>query len=132
VLTTNNTKGAWYTRSGAARAWREATYLLAKAAKLPQGLDGVHIHAVFGFTNRRNRDADNLHPTLKPIVDALGPQRQRWATRNGVRRLETSLGYGLVADDTRRYVSTWIDIDGNLYKHEQVILTITEGIQLWL
>lgn len=100
-LSLNNTRGHWTTRAEPARLWREATYWLAVQAKLPRGLSKVHIHATFHFTDRRKRDKDNLAPTLKPIIDALTPERRRIVKG----KLKVSKGYGLMPDDTPEYLT---------------------------
>ncbi len=122
-LSLNNTKGHWSTRSEPARLWRESTYWLAVQAKLPRGLKKVHIAATFHFTDRRRRDAENLHATLKPIIDALTPERRRIVQG----QLKVSKGYGLIADDTPEYLSTSLRIGGPISaKVGFVELTITE------
>jgi crossover junction endodeoxyribonuclease RusA len=74
------------------KQWRLASCLAARWAKLPTGLGRVRIDAVAHFRGRAPvRDTDNLRPTLKAVVDGLGPQR---ITKRGV-----VPGHGLIADD---------------------------------
>jgi hypothetical protein len=101
-----NDQANWYAKVGPIRQWREAAYWAAVQAKLPKGLGRVHITATLHFTDRRRRDADNLHPTLKPIIDGLGPQRVRVV--RGMPRV--ALGYGLIPDDTPEHLTTTLTI----------------------
>lgn len=59
---------------------------LARALNLPRGLDHVDVALLWRVTDQRRRDSDNPVLTLKACVDALAR-------------------YGLVPDDTYRYVS---------------------------
>jgi hypothetical protein len=101
-----NDRSNWRAKVEPIRAWREAAYWAAVQAKLPKGLSRVHITATLHFVDKRRRDADNLHPTLKPIVDGLGPQKTRIV--KGTPRV--ALGYGLVPDDTTEYLTTTLTI----------------------
>ena len=74
-------------------AVREATRWTAKVARLPRDLPHVWIEFVYRAPDRRTRDADNLVATLKPVADALAGGDSRKA------------GYGLVADDSPRYMT---------------------------
>lgn len=62
------------------QAWREAAHIWAIKAKLPKGLDHIHITATPMLTDVRKRDVHNLMPTLKAVVDGL-------------------VDYGLIPDD---------------------------------
>ncbi len=80
-LLTSNLRLHWATRALLTRQWREAAHWAAKAAKLPKGLERVHIVAtVHPGKGGRLRDAHNVYPTGKAAVDGL-------------------VDYGLLADD---------------------------------
>lgn len=69
----------------AIRAWRQATAMHARAAKLPTRLGRVSVYATLHFTNARRRDAHNYVMTLKACIDGI-------------------VDYGLIADDDRRHL----------------------------
>ena len=71
IITSNNERGHWAKRSGVKRALRHKTELLARAARLPRGLDRVHIVVYIDYPDRRRRDAHNLMPTIKCQIDGL-------------------------------------------------------------
>lgn len=90
-----------YKRAELVRTWRAATKQYATQARLPQGLRRVRIDIMARFQGAGPvRDTRNLEPTIKAVIDGLGPQRVR--TVQGVRHV--SPGYGLVPDDSDRYV----------------------------
>jgi len=105
--------GEWLTSNKTSRyqhgskGWRDATAVACRAAKLPQGLTPVTIHALAYYTGRAPvRDLANLYPTIKACVDGCTPLRI--STRNGKRH--TRGGYGLIPDDSDRHViglPTW-------------------------
>ncbi len=78
---------------------------LAKAAKLPKGLDHVTVQLHYRPRDNRRRDTENLSATSKPLCDGL-------------------VDYGLVPDDIPRYMA----------KPEAVIHSATTGIsgEMWL
>lgn len=125
-----NAREHWRAVSRSRRKWREAAYLRAAAAKLPRGLRRVCIDVELRFTSVRRRDAPNYHPTvIKPIVDALGPQRIVRG-KNGTR---VELGWGLIPDDTAEYLDLTVPHIGDpvprgSYPHGLVVLTITDLI----
>lgn len=89
------------------KIWRMASATYARQARLPTGLAKVRIDAVVRFAGRPPvRDTGNLEPTLKAVVDGLGPARtiSRTDRATGVRRRFYSPGYGLVPDDDARHV----------------------------
>ena len=71
IITSNNERGHWAKRSGIKRTLRHKTELLARAERLPKGLQRVHITASIDYPDRRRRDAHNLMPSIKPIIDGL-------------------------------------------------------------
>lgn len=101
-----NDRGPWQRRVPVVRVWREATYWAAVKAKLPKGLERIHVEATFHFPTRRARDAENYHATLKPCIDALGPQK----TRAIKGKFSVAVGYGLIVNDTPEHLSTNIVI----------------------
>ena len=74
-----------------ANRWRQQikndTITLAKQAKLPTGLDRIHVTLVWYPKDRRNRDSDNPTPTLKAAIDGL-------------------VKYGLIPDDNSEHVTS--------------------------
>lgn len=123
-LTANpRSTGDRYGRASTIRAWREATVLVCRAAKLPTGITPVRIHAIAFYATPRApvRDRLNLAPTIKAIVDGLGPART--ITRNGVPF--RSAGYGLVPDDSDEHVwdTTWKVVPG---QRDEVLVNIQE------
>lgn len=93
--------GDRYGRARTIRAWREASAVSCLVAKLPKGLTPVKLHLKLYYAARPPvRDADNIAPTVKAIVDGLGPARE--FARKGKRY--RSPGYGLVPDDSDRHV----------------------------
>lgn len=99
-LTANDRLDRWE-KAHRIRLWRSAAYLAARRDKLPTDLDHIRIEAVARFAGPPPvRDLANLHPTVKAVVDGLGPRRE--ARRNGT--VVVSVGYGLVPDDSDRHV----------------------------
>jgi hypothetical protein len=79
------------------KSWRAAAFVAAQVEHLPRGLARVRIDAVAHFRGRPPvRDRSNLSPTLKAVIDGLGPARE--IRRKGV-IVGTSIGYGLIPDD---------------------------------
>ena len=105
MLSTNTVKH-WRTTGPVKKAWREAMFVHAKHAKLPQGLRRVRIDIEMRFPVAARRDAPNYHQYLaKPLVDALGPGRAytiRTGKLAGTR--VTEVGYGLIPDDTAQHL----------------------------
>jgi hypothetical protein len=79
------------------------TWHAARAAKLPTGLDRVHVELHWRATVRRDRDSDNPAPTLKACIDALC-QGTRY------RGQVAFAGYGLTVDDNYRHVTSAVVI----------------------
>lgn len=94
--------GAWQGRARLIRAWRQATANACLGARMPQGVTPVSITATAYYIGRTApvRDRLNLAPTMKAIVDGLGPPRE--FTRKG--KLHVSPGYGFLPDDSDRHV----------------------------
>lgn len=91
----------WRRTCPARKAFREAMFLHAKAAKLPVGLARVRVDIVLSFPTGGRRDAANYHGNVaKPIVDAIGPAID---TVRGGKRLQAP-GHGLIVDDTAEFL----------------------------
>lgn len=91
----------WRRTSPVRKAWREAVFVHAKAAKLPVGLARVRLDVVLRFPREGRRDAANYHGNVvKPLVDAFGPPIN--TVRQG--KAISAPGYGLIADDTAEYL----------------------------
>lgn len=63
-------------------------------ARLPRGLAHVGIVLHWRVNDRRRRDADNLAPTLKALIDGLTRGARGWP------------GYGLTEDDDWLHVTS--------------------------
>ncbi len=70
-LTANQRFGHWAAKARITADVRRTTMLLARAAKLPRGVEHVTIRLYYVPRDRRRRDADNLVPTLKAACDGL-------------------------------------------------------------
>lgn len=81
-----NDRDHWATRSRKTKAWRNITHWVAKAERLPQGLDHATIIGYVHKTNGAAYDAHNLMPTLKAIMDGL-------------------VDYGLIPDDQNKHLT---------------------------
>lgn len=116
-----------YGRAATIRAWREATVVACLQAKLPKDITPVTIHAVAFYSSRQApvRDRLNLAPTIKAIVDGLGPPKA-W-TRNGAQK--RSAGYGLLPDDSDDHVlsTDWKVIPGQRDEVHVAIQEVTSG-----
>ncbi len=128
AMFTENTTKHWRVTGPAVKAWREASFVYATKARLPKGLARVRIDVVLHFADARERDALNLHKyVVKPIVDGLGKPRTV-TTKTGVR---VEPGYGLVADDTPRYVdgpypTIGAKVDKTVHPLGLAVVTVTD------
>jgi len=82
----SNERTHWAVRAEKTKAWRLVARNAAQNAKLPKGLQRVHITCTVHKTNNRSYDAGNLAPTAKAIVDGLVTD------------------YGLLPDDSNEHV----------------------------
>lgn len=91
-----------YRRAGLVKKWRKAVVTVAEMLELPHGITPVRIFVRFHYTSRQApvRDRHNLSPTIKALVDGLGPSRT--FTVKG--KTYTTDGYGLIPDDSDRHV----------------------------
>lgn len=101
-LTANDRLDRWE-KAHRVRLWRTAAYIHAVRAKLPTGLDRIKVLVVAQFPTGRApvRDAHNLAPTLKAVVDGLGPRRE--TTRKDGTTV-VAVGYGLIPDDSDKHL----------------------------
>lgn len=91
----------WRRTSPIRKAFREAMYLYARQARLPQGLQRVRLDFVLRFPSAGRRDAANYHGNvIKPCVDALGPAIDTVRAGKPIK----AVGYGLIPDDTAQYL----------------------------
>lgn len=94
----------WAPKAERTRTWRDLAKYTAKAAKLPTGLQRVHILAYVHKTDKRPYDAHNLYPTAKAAIDGL-------------------VDHGLIPDDTNAHLIGPDMRHGE--KREQAGITIT-------
>lgn len=80
-----NSRMHWAPKAEMTRAWRTAAHVAASKAKLPKGLQRVHIVVHIIKPTSREYDAHNLLPTMKAAVDGL-------------------VDYGLIPDDTNNHL----------------------------
>lgn len=109
-----NDRHHWAKRAKATRAWRNAALVVARAARLPKGLERAHLDVTFHKATRRSYDVHNLMPTAKAIVDGLvGTPRHP--------------GYGLLPDDDNAHL-TGPDLHaGEVAVRPCVVVTIRAG-----
>ncbi|MFC9874862.1 hypothetical protein [Nocardia salmonicida] len=86
------------------REIRTAVAELAEQAHLPRGVDHATVQLHYRPAERRRRDTDNLNATLKPACDGLAAGKPAWVAKSG-RKMRAQPGYGLVPDDTPRWMS---------------------------
>lgn len=128
VMQTSNRREHWRAISRRRKAWRDAAYWQAAAAKLPKGLSRVRIDVELRFTTNRRRDAPNYYSdVIKPCVDALSPPR-RVTSAKGVR---VEAGWGLIPDDTAEFLDLTAPRIGPTvskaeFPHGLVVFTITD------
>jgi hypothetical protein len=109
-LTSNNSHSvslaARYAHSEKVRAWRRATVEALQRKRFPTAVSPVTIHLKFFYAGHRPvRDRLNLEPTVKAIVDGVGPSRR--ITRDG--QTWDTWGYGFLPDDDDKHLlaTTW-------------------------
>jgi hypothetical protein len=103
-LTANqlNNRHNRYSRSTLTKEWRTIAATLAGVGGLPTGLDYIAVDGLARFRGRPPvRDRDNLRPTLKAVIDGLGPARV-WTRKGTTYR---SPGHGLIPDDSDKYLA---------------------------
>ncbi len=91
----------WRKTSPARKAFREAMFVHAKAAKVPVGLSKVRVDIVLRFPRNGRIDASNYYGNVgKPLVDAIGPAIN---TMRGGKPV-VAPGLGVIADDTAEFL----------------------------
>lgn len=70
VLLSANDRRHWRSRAQITRQWRKAAWAYAVQAKTP-ALTSAGFVITFTHPTLRRRDASNLHPTVKAIIDGL-------------------------------------------------------------
>lgn len=81
------------------RQWRFNAYSAASLAKLPTGLAHVRMEFEARFRGKAPvRDRFNLYPTIKAVVDGLGPSRI-------TQRTPYAVGWGLIPDDDDQHLT---------------------------
>jgi len=103
----SNQRLHWAARAKLVRSWRGAGLVYARRAKLPKGLERVHIRADIHKSGNRKYDASNMQPTLKALIDGI------------------VVDYGLCADDDNDHVEG-PDIRRGEPGRAAITLTITE------
>ena len=87
------------------KQWRDAAYIAAQIARLPNGLDRIRLAFVFHFPDHARRDALNYADTAKPVIDGWGPPFLRKPTPK-VPAGMSAPGWGLIADDTPAHLES--------------------------
>lgn len=80
-----NSRHHWAVRAELTRLWRTTARVHAQQAKLPKGLESVHVEARIWKPTNRSYDAHNALPTLKACIDGV-------------------VDYGLLVDDSNEYL----------------------------
>lgn len=100
---TNNSREHRMADAPVTKAWRTAGYVAARRARLPQGLGHVRVTPTARLVGPGVvREAPNLAPTIKAVVDGLGPSRVI-TKRDGTQY--HAPGWGLVLDDSDRHLT---------------------------
>ena len=106
-LTSNNREGHPIAQSRRVKAFRRAAADAGRKAGLPVGVSGVSLHFDCSYVTAIApvRDRLNLEPTIKALVDGLGPERG--FLRQG--RSNWVPGCGFLVDDSDKHVinTTW-------------------------
>ena len=111
------------------RVWRETAWARYANAKLPKGLSRIRVEVELRFTTGHKRDAPNYHyHVIKPIVDALQPERRVKKPKGGIR---VERGWGVVPDDCDEFVELREPRIGPVvpkgrYPFGLVVLTVTD------
>lgn len=89
----------------AKKDWRLASFMALVVANVPRNLDRIEVTVELRFPDRKIRDTGNYEPTLKPIIDALGPQRvYRSANVKKDHGLVVEIGRGIIPSDDPRHL----------------------------
>ncbi|WP_280273394.1 hypothetical protein [Nocardia wallacei] len=98
-------RGAALARSRKRKQLRTDVCRLAALAYLPRGVDHVTVQLHYRPRDNRVRDTDNLIATAKPIYDALTKGRPARISPRTRRPVPAQIGYGMVPDDTPRWMT---------------------------
>lgn len=114
------------------RELREAVVVFLRSRKIRPRASFVQVQLIWRPATRRERDPDNVVPTVKPIADALQPGRPAKVTRtrSGRTKVTTPIpGAGLIPTDTAAFVSRpeahIMEFDGKSKAGWWIRLTIT-------
>ncbi len=91
----------------AKKAWRLAARDAYRRHRVPQGLDRIYLVVEFRFPVRnKNLNPSNYEPTVKPIIDALQPEKTGMRRNPKTKKLApfVDYGWGVVPDDAQRHV----------------------------
>lgn len=101
----------------AKKLWRLASYEAITVAGVPSNLPRIRLDVEFRTSINNIKDPANLELTLKPVIDAIGPQRIYETTtikkvkfgsrviEAPVRRIQVEVGHGIIAGDDPRYLT---------------------------
>lgn len=114
-LPSPNDRMNWRTRAANTKAWREAAFLAAKNAEIPN-LARVRLSVAFQAPRMHRHDADNLIAMCKPLADGLVGM---WIGKKPNR----SFLPGVLPDDNRSVVE-WGDVTEDSAKEARVTMRI--------
>lgn len=92
------------------RLWRQAAKVAYTKQRLPRGAGRIYVLVQFQFNDNTKRDQPNFELTVKPIIDALQPERivvvKKKNKRTGRIELSTQvhLGRGVIPDDSDEWL----------------------------
>lgn len=90
----------------ARREWRQAAYAAIITAQVPRNLGRISATIELRFPDRTVRDPANFEPTIKPVIDAFGPQRVRRSPQKKKDfGIVVELGRGVIPGDDPRYLT---------------------------
>ncbi len=119
----------WRKTSPARKAFREAMFIHAKAAKVPAGLRRIRVDITLRFPTAAKHDGGNYYNNVgKPIVDAIGPAIN--TVRGG--KPIVAPGLGVIPDDTAEFLDGPFLVAGPKVDDPrrcpfgQVVVTITD------
>lgn len=91
----------------AKKQWRIAAALAYKKHRVPQNLGAIYVLVGFRFSDRRHRDPSNYELTIKPVIDALQPQKSGIRYNPALKKQAPFVdhGWGVVPGDDPRFVT---------------------------
>jgi hypothetical protein len=85
--------------------WRTGAYSALVVARVPRGLARAEVAVELRFTDRTVRDPSNYELTIKPVIDALGPQRiYESKAKKKDHGIVVEHGRGVIPGDDPRYL----------------------------